>query len=397
MNDKTLSNITVLDLTRILAGPYCSMMFADFGANVIKIEKPGVGDDSRIHYPVINGESAYYMNLNRNKKGITLDLKSPEGKEIFKKMVAKADIVLENYRPGVMDRLGLGYEELKKINPAIVYGAVSGFGQYGPYSQRPGYDIIGQAMGGLMSTTGWPDSPPTRSGTAISDVMGGISLCVGVLMAYIHARETGIGQMVDVSLVDSTVSALEIINQIYLNTGRVPTRIGNAYEAAFPYDSFLAKDGYFVLAAGNQKLFKIVIDTIGKPELIENEKFATNVLRVEHRDELKPLLQEWFIDKEVDYLVNLFLEKGVPAAPILSIDKVAENEHIAKARQMFLQMNHPKAGPIMITGNQIKLSETPATFDVPAPTLGQDTKEVLQEMLGITDEEYYELRAKNIF
>ncbi len=397
MNEKTLSNITVLDLTRILAGPYCSMMFADFGANVIKIEKPGVGDDSRIHYPVINGESAYYMNLNRNKKGITLDLKSPEGKDIFKRLVAKADIVLENYRPGVMDRLGLGYEELKKINPAIVYGAVSGFGQYGPYSQRPGYDIIGQAMSGLMSTTGWPNTPPTRSGTAISDVMGGISLCVGVLMAYIHARETGIGQMVDVSLVDSTVSSLEIINQIYLNTGRVPTRIGNAYEAAFPYDSFQAKDGFFVLAAGNQKLFKIVIDTIGKPELIEDPRFATNVLRVEHRDELKPIIQQWFSDKEVDYLVELFLGKGVPAAPILSIDQVAANEHIAKARQMFLEMNHPKAGSIMITGNQIKMSKTPATFDAPAPTLGQDTKTVLHEMLGITDAEFEELKAKNVF
>lgn len=181
-----LDGIRVLDLSRVLAGPYCGMLLADMGAEVIKVEVPGRGDDARINYPIINGESAYFMNLNRNKRGITLNLKSEKGKEIFRKLVAKSDIVLENYRPGVMDKLGLGYEELKKINPAIIYGAVSGFGHYGPYSQRPGYDIIGQAMSGLMSTTGWPGGAPTRTGTAISDVMGGISCCVGILAAYIN-------------------------------------------------------------------------------------------------------------------------------------------------------------------------------------------------------------------
>ena len=197
-----LDGIRVLDLSRVLAGPYCGMMLGDMGADVIKIEVPGKGDDARINYPIINGESAYFMNLNRNKRGITLNLKSEKGKEIFRKLVAKSDIVLENYRPGVMEKLGLGYEDLKKINPAIIYGSVSGFGHFGPYSQRPGYDIIGQAMSGLLSTTGWPGGQPTRVGTAISDVMGGISCCVGILAAYINRLKTGKGEKVDVSLVD---------------------------------------------------------------------------------------------------------------------------------------------------------------------------------------------------
>ena len=201
-----LSGMKVLDLSRVLAAPYCGMMLADLGAEVIKIERPGKGDDARSNFPIVNGESAYYMNLNRNKRGIVLNLKSQAGKEVFRKLVAQSDVVLENYRPGVMDRLGLGYEELRKINPAIIYASVSGFGHYGPYHERAGYDIVGQAISGLMSTTGWPDSAPTRTGTAIADVMGGISCCVGILAAYINRLKTGEGEKVDVALVDSMVS-----------------------------------------------------------------------------------------------------------------------------------------------------------------------------------------------
>jgi len=211
-----LSGVRVLDLTRVLAGPYCGMMLADFGADVIKVELPGRGDDSRANAPQINGESAYFMNLNRNKRGITLNLKAEEGRTIFLEMVRNSDIVLENYRPGVMEKLGLGYEDLRKVNPAIIYGAVSGFGHTGPYSRRAGYDIIGQAMTGLMSTTGWQDTPPTRTGTAIADVVGGMSCAIGVLAAYANRLKTGVGDKVDIALVDSMVSSLEIINIITL-------------------------------------------------------------------------------------------------------------------------------------------------------------------------------------
>ena len=397
MKEGALSSVTVLDLTRVLAGPYCSMLLADLGANIIKIEMPKTGDDSRLHYPQVKGESAYYMNLNRNKRSMTLDLKKPEGKELFQRLVAKADIVLENYRPGVMDRLGLGYEDLKKINPRIIYGCVSGFGHYGPYKDRPGYDIIGQAMGGLMSTTGWPDGPPTRTGTAIGDVVGGFSLSVGVLSAYISMKTTGEGQKVDVALVDSVVSALEIINMIYLVTGRVPQRIGNRYEAAFPYDSFEAKDGNMVIGAGNDKLFEQMCEVMGLTHLPADPRFSTNPLRVQNHAELKPIIEKWLKDHTVEETVDALLKKGVPTAPIYSIDQVAQDPHIAGAREMFVEMEHPVAGKIKITGNQIKMGGTPVQFKAPAPLLGQHTKELLQETLGISDEEFIKLEQAQIF
>lgn len=397
MQKGALSHITVLDLTRVLAGPYCSMMLADMGANVIKIEMPGKGDDSRAHYPMVNGESAYYMNLNRNKRSITLNLKTEEGKNILREMVKKADILLENYRPGVMEKLGLGYDSLKEINPGLVYGCVSGFGHYGPYSSRPGYDIIGQAMGGLMSTTGWPGGQPTRSGTALSDVMGGISLTVGVLAAYINKVQTGVGQLVDVSLVDSIVSTLEIINQIYLVTGRIPDRIGNRYEASYPYDSFNAKDGSLVIGCGNDKLFKLLSALMGQPELADDPRFYTNVKRVEHHAELKPIIEDWLKDYTAEEAVQMILDAGVPAGPIYNIAQVTQDPHIAGAREMFVEIEHPVAGKMKITGNQIKMSETPVQFHSPAPLLGQHTAEILKEVLGMDDAAIKELAEKNVF
>lgn len=385
-----LDGVKVLDLTRVLAGPYCGMMLADMGAEVIKIEMPGRGDDSRKNAPIVNGESAYFMNLNRNKRGMTLNLKSEEGKEIFRGLVKQSDIVLENYRPGVMEKLGLGYEELRKINPAIVYGAVSGFGHYGPYSSRPGYDILGQAMSGLMSTTGWPDGAPTRTGTAISDVMGGISCCVGVLAAYVNRLKTGEGEKVDVSLVDSMVSSLEIINMIYLCTGRVPTRIGNRYEAIYPYDSFQASDGMVIIACGNDKLYNILKTVLKMPEL-EDEMYATNVDRVKNHAPLKALIETWTKDKTIDEIVDILLKAGVPSAPINTIDRVVKDPHIAGAREMFVDLEHPVAGKMKVTGNQLKFTNRPVHIDRPAPTLGQHTEEILSEKLGIDHEGYLKL------
>ena len=255
---KALQDIVVLDLTRVLAGPYCTMMLADFGADVIKIEIPVKGDDTRGMGPFVNGSSLYYANVNRNKKSVTLNLKEPKGKEMFLALVKKADVVVENSRPGVRDRMGLGYEVLQEANERIIYAAVSGFGSYGRCSARPGYDIIAQAYGGLMSITGEPDGEPLRVGTAIGDVLGGMNLTIGVLMA-LHARElSGKGQRVDVALVDSVISSLETGTQRYFASGKLPRRIGNRYASAYPYDSFKAKDGSFVIGCGNDKLFNLL-------------------------------------------------------------------------------------------------------------------------------------------
>ena len=305
--------------------------------------------------------------------------------------------MLENFRPGTMEKLGLGYDVLKEINPGLIYGCVSGFGHYGPYKNRAGYDIIGQAMGGLMSTTGWPDSGPTRSGTAIGDVLGGLNMTLGVLAAYINKEKTGLGQKVDVALVDSVVSSLEIINQIYLSSGRVPSRIGNRYEASYPYDSFNAKDGMLVIGCGNNKLFNLLTGVMGMPELLEDERFVDNPHRVEHHAELKPIIENWLKDITVEDAVNMMLEAGVPAGPINTIPMVVADPHIAGVREMFVEMDHPVAGKMKIAGNPIKLSGTPAQIDTPAPLLGQHTKELLQETLGISDEEFEALKAEDIF
>ncbi len=391
-----LSGVVVLDLSRVLAGPYCGMMLADMGATVIKVELPGRGDDSRSNFPIVNGESAYYMNLNRNKRGITLNLKSEKGKEIFWEMVKKSDILIENYRPGVMEKLGLGYEDLRQINPALVYGCVSGFGHYGPYSQRAGYDIIGQAMSGLMSTTGWPGGEPTRTGTAIADVMAGLSCCTGILSAYINRLKTGVGEKVDVALVDSMVSSLEIINIIYLCTGKIPQRIGNRYEAIYPYDSFRASDGSLVIGAGNDKLFGLLCGVMEMPELLEDPRFNCNNQRVLNNAQLKPYIEDWLKDKTIDDTVERLLASGIPAAPINTIDRVAADPHIAGAREMFVEIDHPKAGRLKMTGNQIKLTHNKIDTFTPAPLLGQHNAQVLEEMLGLTQAEVEELAAAGV-
>lgn len=393
--EKALEHITVLDLTRVLAGPFCCMMLADMGANVIKIEAVGKGDDSRGMPPIVNGESCYYMNLNRNKKGVTLNLKAPEGKAAFLKMVEKADIVVENFRPGVMDRLGLGYEDLKKVNPRIVYGCVSGFGHYGPYKDRGGYDIVGQAMSGMMSTTGWPDSGPTRTGTAIADVLAGLSVCIGVLAALTNARETGVGQKVDVALVDSAVASLEIINMIYLATGRIPARIGNRYESCYPYDSFPCKDGELVIGCANDSLFVKLANLMGKPELLTDPRFEKNVKRVENHAELRPIVAEWTAQYDRDELVQMILDVGVPAAPINTIADTTKDPHIAGAREMFVEVDHPVAGKMKLTGCHIKMSRTPSAIRTHAPLLGQDNEEVYGS-LGYSHEEIARMKEEGV-
>ena len=390
-----LSGLRVIDLTRVLAGPFCTMMLADMGAEVIKVEEPGKGDDSRHFAPFRNGESAYYMNLNRNKKGVTLNLK--KGRDIFIELVKTADVLVENYRPGTMDRLGLGYETLKKINPRLVYGAVSGFGDTGPYRLRPGYDIIGQAMGGLMSTTGWPGGEPTRTGTAMGDVLAGLSVTIGILAALRHRDQTGCGQKVDVALVDSVVASLEVITQIYLTDGHIPERIGNRYESTYPYDSFKANDGDVVVGAANDKLWQLVCRVIEQPDLQNDERFDTNPKRVQRHAEIKPIIEAWTKTHSVDEIVDRMLAAGVPVAPINTIDRLVTDPHIAVAREMFVDVEHPKAGVMKLTGAHIKLTETPPAIRTPSPELGQHNGEVFGSLLGMVSSDIEKLTQDGVF
>jgi formyl-CoA transferase len=396
INNGVLSGVKVLDLTRVLAGPYCGMLLADMGATVYKIEMPVKGDDSRAFGPFVNGESVYYMNFNRSKEGCTLNLKAPEGKEIFKKMIEKADIVIENYRPGTMEKLGLGYDVLKEVNPGIIYGAVSGFGHTGPYSKRAGYDIIGQAMGGLMSTTGWPGGEPTRTGTPIGDVLGGLSLTIGVLGALVNKQKTGEGEKVDVSLVDSVVSAMTNINMIYLASGKVPERIGNRYESTYPYDSFKVKDGSVIIGAGNDKLFALLCKEMGKPELVSDPRFAAVKDRVANHVEMKEIVEGWTMGQTVDEVADRLTAIGVPSCPINTLDRVVADPQIAGDRNMFPEIDHPVAGKLRLTNNQLKFSHKKAYPRNPAPVLGQDNAKIYAELLGFDKQKLAELEANHV-
>lgn len=393
-----LENLVVLDLCRVIAGPFCGAMLADMGAKVIKVEMPGKGDDARAYAPHINGESLYYANLNRNKYGITLNLKSEEGKEILKELVVKADILIENFRPGVMDRLQLGYEDLKKINPGLIYGAVSGFGCYGSYKNRPGYDIIAQAMGGLMSITGQKGDPPTRSGNAMGDILGGLNLTIGILAAVNARTITGEGQRVDVALTDCVVASLEQAVQRYFVSGELPERHGNSYEAIAPYDTYEAEDGYVVIGCGNQKLFeRFCNEIIHRPELITDERFLTVPLRVKNNLILKDYFEEWTRTRTVDEVTKLVLEAGIPAGPIFDLEDIFQDVHIAKEREMLVYAKHPKMGEIVLNGNPVKLMGTKTNVTrKPAPVLGEDNSYVFRNFLGKTEEEFRKLKKNQI-
>lgn len=395
-NFRALDGIRILDLTRVLAGPFCTMILADLGAEVIKLEFPKKGDDTRQYPPFIKSESAYFMNLNRNKKSLTLNLKNPQGKEVFRDLIKKVDVVVENFRPTTMERLGLGYENLKEINPKIIYASISGFGHYGRYKDRPGYDIIGQAMGGIMSVTGWPDSPPTRTGTAIADILAALNACIGILSALKYREATGEGQKIDVSLVDSVVFAMETLNQIYIVEKRIPKRQGNRYEFIYPYDSFKAQDDWFVLGVGNNTIWERFCKVINKESLINDERFNSNDKRVKNYSEIKKMVEEWASDKKVNEIVSILLANRIPCAPIYSVDQVVNDPHIANDREMFLEVKHPTLGKVKLGGNPIKLSKTKPTIRQAPPLLGQHTEDVLNNLLGLSKEEIEKLREEGV-
>lgn len=396
MSKQLLEGIRVLDFTDFLAGPYCAMYLADLGAEVIKIEnfKSG-GCFTRGARPKEKetGFSMYFANLNRNKKGVCLDLKTAEGKELFAELVKSADVLLENMRPGVMAKLGFGYEDCKKLNPGLVFASISGFGQYGPYSKRPGYDLIAQAMGGSMSITGWPGSEPTRAGMAIGDIMAGMNACIGILGSLFKRKETGLGQQIDVALVDSIVSGLEAKAMGYVYDGKVPEKTGNRYVTSAPYDSFKAKDAYFVIASGTDAHFKVLSEAMGMPELADNPLYNNTENRNINYQSLKDIVNDWASDKTVAECVAIIDSVGVPAGPIYDVKDVYEDKNISEVREMFVKVPHPELGEVTVLGNPIKMSEYPAQYKKFAPELGEDNKEVF-EQLGFSKEKLDEYRAK---
>lgn len=392
---KALAGIKVLDMTQFLAGPYCGLTLADMGAEVIKIESPPGGDFVRIAVPQINDVSIYFENMNRGKKSVTINLKTKEGKEIFSKLIAEADILIENNRPGVMERLGFGYEQAKAINKRLIYCSISGFGQTGPYSQRPGYDLIGQAMSGAMSLTGMRGQIPLKFGVPIGDVLGGMNGVIGILAALQYRAVSGEGQHIDTSLVDGLVSGMLTNTMGYIVTGNIPGPSGNRYFNAYPYDSFTAKDGEYVIACGTDPHFAALCKVMNKPELLEDPRFKEFLKRKSNpnMDELKAIIDEWSSDKTVEECVSLIMAADIPVAPIYNVKQVFEDPHIHEAREMFVNVEHPVAGKITITGNPIKMSATPTTPTKCAPLLGEHNEEVYGA-LGYSSEAIQELKAK---
>lgn len=390
-----LEGLVVIDLTRVLAGPYATMMLADFGADIIKIEVPNTGDDSRAFGPHVNGESAYFMSINRNKKSLTLNLKTEEGKEILKKLVEKADILVENFRPGTMEKLGLGYDLLKEINPKLIYAASSGYGHTGPYSQKAAYDAVVQAMGGIMSITGQAGGKPTRVGTSIGDIAAGLFTAIGVLTALNYRHETGKGQKVDVAMLDCQVAMLENAISRYTATNILPKPDGNKHSSIVPFESFTTSDGDIMVAAGNNNLFVKLCNSMELEEIGIDAKFETNQKRNENYTELKNILENRFKQKTTSQWMEILDEQGVPNSPINTIDKVIENPQVI-ARDMVKTVHHVKAGDIKMPGIAIKLSETPGKIQSASPMLGEHSEEILEKYLSMTSEEISKLKGKKV-
>ncbi len=389
-----LHGIRVLDLTRILAGPYCTMFLGDLGADVVKIEQPGVGDDTRgWGPPFVGGESAYFLSINRNKRSVTLDLKSKRGVELLRRLAKEADVLLENFRPGAMDRLGLGETELRVLNPRLIYASLSAFGASGPMRDSPGYDLIVQACGGLMSITGMPDGEPTKVGVAIIDVVAGLMLGNTIVAALFARERSGKGQKIETSLLEVAVASLINVGSNYLVSGEVPGRWGNAHPSIVPFQSFQTRDGYLVVAAASERIWQRFCQAIEMAELAEDPRFAKNPQRVQHREELIPILAAAFLKKDTASWVTLLTGAEVPCSPVQTIDQVFSSPQVLH-REMLVEVKHPKAGTVPLAGLPVKLSLTPASIRLPPPLLGEHTEEVLRTWLGLEPREIAELREE---
>ena len=399
-----LSHIRVLDLSRVLAGPWAGQNMADLGAEVIKVERPGKGDDSRAFGPPWfkdpdgkeTSEAAYFMAANRGKKSITVNLSNAQGQELVRELAKHCDVLIENYKVGDLARYGLGYEDIKKINPKIVYCSVTGFGQTGPYAERPGYDFMAQGMSGIMSVTGEPDgvpgAGPMRVGIPIVDILTGMYSSIAICAALAHRAETGVGQHLDLALLDTAMAFLSIQGMTYLTTGEPPGRIGNTHPSIVPYQVFPTADGAVILACGNDNLFGKFCEAAGCAELSSDARFNKNALRVQNREVLVPLLQAVFAGKSTAEWVDILEKAGVPNGPINNIAQAFEEPQTI-ARGTRIDLPHPKGGKAPLIASPMKFSGTPLKHEVPPPTLGQHSDEILSNLLGYDVKKIAELRA----
>lgn len=390
---KPLEGIKIIDMTRVLAGPYCAMVLQDLGAEVIKIENPKTGDDSRFFGPYKNGKSLYFTAINCGKKSVSLNLKAPEAKEILIGMVKKADVLLENFRPGTMEKFGLGYETLKEANPRLIYAATSGFGHTGPDAAKPAYDILVQARGGLMSLTGQPDAAPTIVGVSIGDILAGVFTATGVTTALYQREKTGLGQKIDVSMLDCQVAIMENAMARYQATRAAPKPQGCKHPTVAPFQSFKASDRYFVIAVANDSLFRKLCNCIGCPELVDDPLFVSNAARHENQPELERRLQKILLTKTADEWIAQIEKAGVPVSPINDLSYVAEDPQIL-ARNMLVDMDDPSLPDIQVTGNPIKMTNIPEMKCRPhAPEIGENNVEILTQWLGMDKAEIDRLKS----
>lgn len=390
-----LKGLKVIDLTQVLSGPFATMWLATMGAEVIKIENPKSPDVTRGYAPIKNGVSAYFPTVNHNKKCITLNLKAPEGKALLKALVQDADVLVENFRPGVMDRLGVGYEALRAINPRLIYASISGYGTYGPYKDRPGYDVIAQGMSGLMHLTGQADAPPTRVGSSIGDTVAGMNAVIAILAALYSREQTGKGQMVETSLVDGLISLSTQDYIRYFVGGEVPCRMGNIYKSWAPYGTYRASDGYYNLGVGTDTHFRLFAAAIGHPEMADDPAFATHPDRVANREAMDSIIDRWAADKTVAQICDIMVQAGVPAAPVNSIAEVSKDPHIAGAREMFPTLQQEGLGHMQVTNIPVRFSESGLVPLQSASTLGGDNEEILTA-LGKTPQQIEALRQQGV-
>ncbi|MEM8837223.1 MAG: CoA transferase [Pseudomonadota bacterium] len=379
-----LEGITVLDFSRVLAGPYCTMVLADLGARVIKVEKIGTGDDTRAFGPFLEEESAYFTCFNRRKESIVLDIKSPRDRDLLERLFDKADVLVENFRPGVMDRLGYGPERLKKTHPHLIYASISGFGHSGPFSELPGYDMVVQAMGGIMSLTGWPDGEPARVGTSFGDLGAALFGVIGILSALYSRTKDAQGTRVDIGMLDCQAALMETALARFDVEGKVPNRTGDSHPSLAPFESFKAKDGKVVIAAGNDQLFLLMVDALGAPELASHQLLLTNDLRCQNRPEMVRMIEEITSKRNVQDILDVLNEVGVPCAPINTIDKVLDHPQLA-ARDMIVQVQGEHTKPFKTAGNPIKMEgheEIDVTTPLRAPGLSQHREAILEELMG---------------